>query len=140
MPSWSLASAAVITVLAWLTGGWYVEAVTPTPDARAIAMAFLPCAAALPLLGALAFAFDGVFIGAGWAHDMRNTMLVATLVYLGLALALEPFGNAGLWAAQLIFYVARGAGQMRLYPRRFAETFPEAQSFAATPTASASRA
>ena len=137
---WSVATAALITVVSWGLGGFYVDAVTPTPDANAIARAFLPYAAAIPLMGALAFAFDGIFIGAGWARDMRNTMLIATIVYVGLALALESWGNAGLWSAQLIFYVARGAGQMWLYPKRLSASFPEAQSPAATPQPSASRA
>ena len=73
---------------------------------------------------------------AGIWSDPRGSVAVM----FGLALALEPWGNAGLWTAQLIFYVARGAGQMRLYPKRFSESFPEAHSAAATPQASVTRA
>ena len=135
---WAIASGAAIGLSAWLVGGFYVDAVAPTPQVREIARTFLPCAAAIPFLGALAFAFDGVFIGAGWARDMRNTMLAAAVFYLAAAFGLASFGNGGLWGAQMMFYVARGLGQLWLYPRRTAETFPEAQSAALTPTASAS--
>ncbi len=136
---WSLVLGAAIGLVTLSVGGLYADAMTPVQNVRDIVRAYLPYAAMLPLAGALAFSFDGVFIGAGWGRDMRNTMLLATVFYLALAMALQSFGNTGLWIAQLTFYVARWSGQWWLYPKRVAETFPDAQSAALTPTASATR-
>jgi MATE family multidrug resistance protein len=45
--------------------------------------------AVAPVLGALAYTYDGVFIGATWSRDMRNLMLVAYALYLGCWWALR---------------------------------------------------
>ncbi len=137
---WSVACGFAIAIGTLAVGDLYAQAMSPAPEVREITLAYLPYAALLPLAGALAFSFDGVFIGAGWGRDMRNTMLAATAFYLVLAFALERYGNAGLWSAQLLFYVARWVGQIWLYPRRLAQTFPVAKSSAAAPTASVTRA
>ena len=118
----------------------YAQAMSPVPEVQAVVVAYLPYAALIPLAGALAFSFDGVFIGAGWGREMRNTMLFAALVYVGLVFALQSFGNAGLWTAQILFYVVRWSGQAFLYPGRLAQAFPAAQSAAFAPTASDRRA
>ena len=61
-----------------------------------------------PLLGVFAFAYDGVYIGATWARDMRNLMVLSLLIFLAAWFALRSFGNAGLWGAFLVHYAARG--------------------------------
>ena len=91
---------------------------------REAARFYLPFAALTPLCGAMAFEFDGVFIGATWTRDMRNLMLAALALYLALFFALRPLGNAGLWTALLGFLAARGALQGWRYPVLAAETFP----------------
>ena len=76
-----------------------------------------------PLLGVFAFAFDGVYIGATWARDMRNLMLLSLLIFLGAWLALRSFGNAGLWGAFLVHYAARGGLQALRYPALLRKSF-----------------
>ena len=63
-----------------------------------------------------AFAYDGVFIGATWARDMRNLMVLSLAIFLAAWLALRSFGNAGLWGALLVHYAARGGLQALRYP------------------------
>ena len=69
-----------------------------------------------PLLAVFAFAYDGVFIGATWARDMRNLMVLSLVIFLTAWLALRSFGNAGLWGALLVHYAARGGLQALRYP------------------------
>jgi len=69
-----------------------------------------------PLLAVFAFAYDGVFIGATWARDMRNLMVLSLVIFLAAWLALRSFGNAGLWGALLVHYAARGGLQALRYP------------------------
>ena len=75
------------------------------------------------MLGVFAFAYDGVFIGATWAREMRNLMLLSLGIFLAAWLALRPFGNAGLWGALLVHYVARGGLQALRYPAMVRVTF-----------------
>src|SRR6266480_6424489 len=71
---------------------------------------------ASPLLAVFAFAFDGVYIGATWARDMRNLMLASLVIFLAAWLLLRPLGNAGLWGALLVHYAARGGLEALRYP------------------------
>ncbi len=50
------------------------------------------------------YLLDGLFIGATRAREMRNAMFVA----LAIGLALQGFGNHGLWIAFLAFMALRG--------------------------------
>ena len=77
----------------------------------------------LPLLGALAYTLDGIFIGATWARDMRNLMLIAFALYLATWWALTGYGNAGLWVSILVFLAARGLLQAVRYPALLRQTF-----------------
>ena len=90
---------------------------------RSFARQFLPFAALSPLIGAAAFAFDGIYVGATWTAAMRNLMLLALTLYLLTLVALHGLGNTGLWMAFLIFLGVRGFGQAMLYPSRFKATF-----------------
>ena len=121
---WCVAFSSLVTALAFAGGGAFIDLVTTSPAVREAARAFLPFAALTPVFGAMAFEFDGVFIGATWTRDMRNLMVLALGIYLALFAALRPFGNAGLWAALLGFLVARGALQGWRYRALAAAAFP----------------
>jgi MATE family multidrug resistance protein len=133
---WCFGFAAVIVLLALSAGPAFIDFVSTNAQVRDSARQFLGFAAFTPVCGALAFIFDGVFIGATWTRAMRNTMLAALCCYIGAFFFLSPFGNAGLWSALLIFLITRGLFQAALYPKLAAVTFPEAQSSAFAPVAS----
>ena len=76
-----------------------------------------------PLLAVFAFAFDGIYIGATWARDMRNLMVLSLFIFLTAWLALRSFGNAGLWGALLAHYAARGGLEAARYPSLLKQTF-----------------
>ena len=71
----------------------------------------------------LAYGYDGIYIGATWARDMRNLMLAALAIYFATWWALQPLGNAGLWLALLTFLLARGLLQAARYPWLVRATF-----------------
>ena len=123
---WCVVFSAGVSLLAFLGGGAFIDFVSTSPPVRAAARAYLPFAALTPLCGAMAFEFDGVFIGATWTRDMRNLMLAALALYLALFFALRPFGNAGLWMALLGFLArARRAAGLALSALA-AQPFPPA--------------
>jgi MATE family multidrug resistance protein len=106
---WSFALALALAAALWFAGPLLIDLMTTSEDVRATARIYLAWAAATPLLGALAFQMDGVFIGATWSKDMRNMMLASLLAYLATWWLTAPaFGNHGLWLALLVFLSVRG--------------------------------
>ncbi len=70
---------------------------------------------AIPLLGFASFIWDGIYIGATAARQMRNTMIFSTLIlffplYYLFSVSLE-MGNQSLWLAFLFFLIGRGLSQ-----------------------------
>jgi MATE family multidrug resistance protein len=96
---------------------------TASQDVRHGARDYLWLVVLAPVLGVFAFAYDGIFIGATWARDMRNLMLLSLIIFLAAWLALRSFGNAGLWGALLVHYIARGGLQALRYPALFRASF-----------------
>jgi MATE family multidrug resistance protein len=123
---WGFAFALAVTAIFALFGPELIDIMTASEEVRHDARAYLGFVVAAPVLGVFAFAFDGVFIGATWARDMRNLMVVSLLMFLGAWLALRSLGNAGLWGALLVFYAARGGLQALRYPALLRASFKPA--------------
>jgi MATE family multidrug resistance protein len=111
------------TLLFMAAGGPLIDIMTTSPDVRIAARDILWLAALTPVCGVMAFSYDGVYIGATWARDMRNLMVVSFLIYLAVWFVTQPLGNPGLWTALLMFFVARGVLQAARYPALLRRTF-----------------
>jgi MATE family multidrug resistance protein len=122
----SLGTGLAVTALVLAGGGAFIDFVSTNPEVREAARAFLPFAACAPLVGAMAFAFDGIYVGATWTRAMRDLMLVSFALYLATFYAASGWSNAGLWTAFLAFLGVRGIGQALLYPRLARRTFAAA--------------
>lgn len=107
---WSLGIAGVYALAYLAAGPGLIRLLTDLPEVRETAFAYLPWMVLSPLVSVWSFLYDGVFIGATWAREMRNAMLVSTFgVFVPLAWLLVPFfGNHALWLAFLAFLGARG--------------------------------
>jgi MATE family multidrug resistance protein len=123
---WGLGFAIPVVVLFALLGTSLIDIMTASVDVRRLAREFLPFVVFAPLLGVFAFSYDGIYIGATWARDMRNLMLLSLLIFLGAWLALRSYGNAGLWGALLVHYAARGGLEALRYPALFRASFATA--------------
>ena len=113
---------AVIAVFA-LFGPSLIDAMTASTDVRQQARDTLWFVVLSPILAVFAFAYDGIFIGATWARDMRNLMVLSMLIFFAAWLSLRSFGNAGLWGSLLVFYAARGGLQALRYPALLRNSF-----------------
>jgi MATE family multidrug resistance protein len=122
--AWGFLFGAATTVFFLIVGGPLIDVMTTSDAVRETARQFMLFAALAPALGVAAYAFDGIYIGATWARDMRNLMLAALAIYLATWWALRPYGNNGLWIALLTFLAARGLLQAARYPRLRSATFP----------------
>lgn len=121
---WGFSVALVLMAVILASGDRLINLMTTAPDVRALAAIYIIWIAATPLSGVLAFQMDGVFIGATWSQDMRNTMLLSFALYLVALLSLGAlFGNHGLWAALHIFLLARGVSLYLIMRRRAAAQF-----------------
>jgi multidrug resistance protein, MATE family len=120
---WGFGFALVVTAVFALFGPALIDVMTASPDVRRIARDFLIFVIASPSLAVFAFAFDGVYIGATWARDMRNLMVASLAIFLTAWFALRSFGNAGLWGALLVHYAARGGLEAARYPALLRKSF-----------------
>jgi MATE family multidrug resistance protein len=114
---WAFGSALVLAAGFWIVGPFVIDVMAKDPAVQEAARLYLPHMVAAPLLGALAWMLDGVFIGATRTQDMRNMMILSFLGYCGLVLSLLPsFGNHGLWMALNGFFILRGVSLAFRYP------------------------
>jgi MATE family multidrug resistance protein len=120
---WGFAFALVVTAAYALFGPAFIDIMTANADVRHNARDYLWLVALAPILGVFAFAFDGIYIGATWAREMRNLMILSLLIFIAAWLGLRPFGNAGLWGALLAHYAARGGLQALRYPAMLRASF-----------------
>lgn len=120
---WGFAFGATVTIIFALGGASLIDVMTTSPQVRQVARDFIWLAALAPICGVMAYSYDGIYIGATWARDMRNLMLASLAIYFGSWAALLHFGNAGLWIALLIFFLARGLLQAWRYPALVRTTF-----------------
>ncbi|MGH6702347.1 MAG: MATE family efflux transporter [Bradyrhizobium sp.] len=122
---WGLGFALAVTAAFALFGPALIDFMTASEEVRGNARLYLVFVSLAPVLGVFAFVFDGVYIGATWARDMRNLMLLSLLIFLSAWLLLRGLGNAGLWGALLVLYAARGGLEALRYPSLFKASFGE---------------
>jgi len=114
----ALGTAAALAAGIWLFGAPMVAALTSLEAVRSSAIAYLPWTALYVLLSVAAFQLDGVFIGATRTREMRNAGLASVAVFLLCAWPLAAwFGNHGLWAAFVVFVVARALALLPYWRR-----------------------
>jgi MATE family multidrug resistance protein len=116
---WSLFFAVGFCLLYLLLGPLLIRILTDLTDVRATAMTYLPWLILSPLVSVWSFLYDGVYVGATRARDMRNIMVFSSLiVFLPAWFLLQDYGNHGLWLAFTLFMASRGIGMHIGYHRR----------------------
>ena len=66
----------------------------------------------IPITGFAAFLWDGIFIGATASKEMRNAMLLSSLVFFASYFVFTPiWGNNGLWLSFILYLLVRGVVQ-----------------------------
>src|SRR6185437_5341359 len=122
---WGLGFALAVTAAFALFGSALIDFMTASEEVRGNARLYLVFVTLAPVFGVFAFVFDGIYIGATWARDMRNLMLLSLLMFLAAWLWLRGHGNGGLWGALLVLYAARGALEALRYPSLLKVSFGE---------------
>ncbi len=106
---WGMVLAALFSLVYFTFGENLLYVFTDKSEIVAASIPFLFWMALFPILSTPCYIWDGIYIGLTASKAMRQTMILAFLIYIGSYILLKPnFGNHGLWAALLIFMVARG--------------------------------
>lgn len=107
-----------LSALILLLGPIAVAGLTTLPAVREVAMTHLPWTALYVLLSVAAFQLDGVFIGTTRTREMRQASLLSLGVFLLVVWPMTTlWGNHGLWAAFVVFVVARAVALLPYYRR-----------------------
>lgn len=108
--AWGGGIAAIFTLVYLVGGEAILQLLTSNPEIIAAARPYLLWTAVIPLISFAAFIWDGIYIGATASVQMRNAMLMSTLlVYFPAYYLLQThFGNHALWLAFVLFLLARG--------------------------------
>jgi MATE family multidrug resistance protein len=110
--------AAGLSLFFFIAGSSLVSLFTDQPAVRMLALRYLPWAVVLPLVSVWGYQMDGVFIGATRAPELRDSMVIAFVGYLVLAIVLgRIMGNNGLWCAFCCFMILRGSLLAARLPR-----------------------
>jgi MATE family multidrug resistance protein len=121
--AWGFGFSVLVTVIFAAFGRDLIDLMTASAPVRTAAREFFVFVMLSPLLAVFAFAFDGIYIGATWARDMRNLMMASLTIFLATWVSLRSFGNAALWIAFLAHYAARGGLQALRYPALVRQSF-----------------
>ena len=120
---WSFIFAICFCMAYALLGKLLIYTLTDLDDVRDTALQYLPWLVISPIVSVWSYLYDGVFVGATRAREMRDIMVIsALLVFLPAWYLLQDFGNHGLWLAFTIFMASRGIGMHIIYRRKVLPT------------------
>ena len=114
--------AALVTTLftlCYVAGGrWIVGILTDETVVLDTVRDYLWWAWLIPAAGAVAFIWDGIFIGMTATRGMLVSSFIAAVVFFGLYFLTSPvWGNHGLWLAQIVYLATRGIIQTIWYQK-----------------------
>lgn len=116
---WSLYFAVAFCLFYLLAGPLIIRMLTDLSDVRETALVYLPWLIVSPIVSVWSFLYDGVYVGATRAREMRNIMLVSSFgIFLPAWFLLQGYGNHGLWLAFMLFLASRGIGMHVGYRRK----------------------
>lgn len=115
---WALMTCLLIAIVYGMLGNWIIALMTDIDSVRQVAVLYLPWIVLLPLISVWSFMFDGIYVGATRAAEMRNTMVFSTVfIFLPAWYLLLPLRNHGLWLAFVFFMLARAVSMAVLFRR-----------------------
>jgi MATE family multidrug resistance protein len=123
---WSLYVAVLFSLFFLVAGRPLVRLLTDLTAVIDVSFVYLPWLVLLPLVAVWSYLYDGVFVGATRAREMRDIMLVSSfLVFLPATYAFSFLGNHGLWLALTLFLASRGIGMHYYYRTRVLDAVPD---------------
>lgn len=117
---WALATSIVLSLVFWWVGTWVISFLTNVEAVVDSSHNYLAWPILVPLISFSCYLLDGIFIGATKTTEMRNAMLLSLSGYLvSWYLLADTWGNHGLWASLMIFFILRAVTLFIYLPRLF---------------------
>ena len=114
----ALIAAILFAFIYGVFGNFILTQMIDEPTILAAAQTYWPWVIVSPIAVMVCFQLDGIFVGATQSAAMRDSMVVAVIVFLLSAWKLSDwFGNHGLWLAFLIYFLTRAGGLVVFLPR-----------------------
>ena len=105
---WCLLVGAFCSLIFLGLGSNIVELLTDIDAVNQHSGPYLIWVVVLPVIAAVSYQLDGIFLGATQTSAMRNGMFISLLVLVGTSFYLvSNFGNHGLWGSFVLFMLAR---------------------------------
>lgn len=122
---WSLYVSVAFSAFFFLGGSFLIRLLTDIPEVIDVTLIYLPWMTLMPIVAVWSYLYDGVFVGATRAREMRDIMLISTfLVFVPSWYALRFLENHGLWLALALFLASRGIGMHYYYRSRVMQDVP----------------
>ena len=104
----SIVSGLIISFIYLIFFKLFVNILTDIDYLRFMTYQFIIWVIIIPPFAALAYQFDGIFIGASQTSEIRNSMLISVTVFIVSSIyMINYFDNHGLWASLLFFMIIR---------------------------------
>lgn len=105
---WSFYAAVGLTAVYWYGKVWFIGLFTHFQEVIALCELYAQWMLLFPICASIGLIFYGVFTGITDTIAIRNSTVLALLVYLAAQTFLIPaYGNHGLWVSFLLFTVGR---------------------------------
>ena len=112
----------LFTLYFFFFGELSVSLFTNQDDIMQSAVEYLPWVIITPIISVWCFHLDGIFVGTSKTAEMRNAMIISTIIYLGILYwAIPALGNHGLWLGISLFMLIRAATLGYYFPRILSE-------------------
>ena len=121
-----IASVAFV-LLYWFAGDALTALLNPEGPILEATRTYMPWVIISPLIVVIGFQLDGIFIGATRAREMRDSMILSTVIFIPASLWLaDRWENHGLWAAFSLYFLLRAA-TLAIYLPRLDKSFSESR-------------
>ena len=110
--AWMALCAFIIGACYLMFGQFAIRVLTSIKSIQVIAVHYLPFAAALPCVAALSYWLDAIYVAALQQKHLRNSAIIAFVVFIGLHALSDATSNIDLWSAFLCFFLSRGLYQL----------------------------
>lgn len=109
---WGLVVSSITVVIYTIFPDQILQILTNDKTVIETSKMFLFWTILIPVTGFAAFLWDGIFIGATASKEMRNAMILSSVIFFGCYYITVPkLGNNGLWLAFILYLLVRGATQ-----------------------------
>lgn len=105
---WSFYGAIIIAAIYWFGQNFFIGLLTHLQVIIDLCKLYAPWMAIFPFCASVGLIFYGVFTGISHTIPIRNSIMIALIVYLvAQASLVSSYGNHGLWISFLLFTAGR---------------------------------